>query len=296
MNAFFKILSENDVGGTGGHQSGPLVPKGAAKHFPELPSRTELNPRKSIEVSWDGADWISYNFIHYNNKIIEGKTRDEYRITSITPSFLRKCGAIVGDILLFERLSETRYRARIIPMSTTDFNTILESGFEISKNVYELDESAIREFDSINDSFKKGDYEIPDTWSKSKVRKGQYHFRQDVIDNFASNCCIPKCSVDNSRFLVAGHIVSWKEDRLNRLNPQNGLSLCPNHHLAFDFGYFTLEDDNDSIRLLSSESGNEEVYPAKELKKIHGRKLRPWIGYRPGSVFIAWHRKNIFLK
>ncbi|MCH7879618.1 MAG: hypothetical protein IH914_09940, partial [candidate division Zixibacteria bacterium] len=104
MNAFFKILSENDVGGTGGHQSGPLVPKGAVSLFPHLPSKTKLNPRESIEVSWDGVNWSGYQFIHYNNKLIEGKTRDEYRITSITPAFLRQRGSRVGNILLLERL------------------------------------------------------------------------------------------------------------------------------------------------------------------------------------------------
>ncbi len=104
MNAeIIKKLSANDVGETGGHQAGILVPKDARvlAFFPAL-DPTIKNPRQSLVIreATSGARW-DFNFIYYNNQRFGG-TRNEYRLTCMT-AFLRSANAKAGDELVFAR-------------------------------------------------------------------------------------------------------------------------------------------------------------------------------------------------
>ncbi|ARB90777.1 MULTISPECIES: EcoRII N-terminal effector-binding domain-containing protein [Legionella] len=97
-----KKLSANDIGITGGHQAGILVPKDPAilGFFPKLDS-TIKNPRILLVVRelHDNSRW-EFNFIYYNNKFFDG-TRNEYRLTCMT-KYLKAASAKVGDNLIFQ--------------------------------------------------------------------------------------------------------------------------------------------------------------------------------------------------
>lgn len=73
-----------------------------------------------------------------------------------------------------------------------------------------------------------------------KVRLGQRFFRSTVLGNYNSQCCI--CGLPIESLLIASHIVPWKIDTTNRLNPQNGMSLCAIHDKAFDRGLLTIDE------------------------------------------------------
>ena len=96
-----KTLSSNDVGTTGGHQAGILVPKQKEilSFFPHLNSEVK-NPRTVLVVReiGDNSRW-EFNYIYYNNKFFGG-TRNEYRLTGMT-KFLRAIAAKEGDDLVF---------------------------------------------------------------------------------------------------------------------------------------------------------------------------------------------------
>lgn len=98
-----KKLSANDIGSTGGHQAGILVPKEKEilTFFPSLDSN-QKNPRNNILVreKSDGTLW-SFNFIYYNNKFFGG-TRNEFRLTCMT-QYLRAVNSKVGDDLIFSK-------------------------------------------------------------------------------------------------------------------------------------------------------------------------------------------------
>ena len=102
---FTKTLQKNDLGITGGHQSGILIPKSNIELLNFLPRLDNgvKNPDAWIEcLDEDDISW-KLRYIHYNNKFHdEGGTRDEYRITHIMP-FLRKMGAMTGDIFHIKR-------------------------------------------------------------------------------------------------------------------------------------------------------------------------------------------------
>lgn len=97
-----KKLSANDIGLTGGHQAGILVPKDPVvlNFFPVLTSVTK-NPRLTLVVREldDNSRW-EFNFIYYNNKFFGG-TRNEYRLTCMT-KYLKAVAAKVDDDLIFQ--------------------------------------------------------------------------------------------------------------------------------------------------------------------------------------------------
>lgn len=110
-----KVLTPNDVGTTGSHQAGIAVPRQDAMlaFFPALDA-TKYNPRQSLlfrEIG--GIDEWPLNFIYYNGKLHGRSTRNEYRLTGLTP-FFRKHKATVGDILQLGRTQTGRWTIELV--------------------------------------------------------------------------------------------------------------------------------------------------------------------------------------
>lgn len=100
-----KVLSSNDVGATGAHQGGILIPKKVEilDFFPQLDRQAE-NPRVIIRFTDDLDQIWKFNYIYYNNRL-RGGTRNEFRLTGMT-AFLKSSNAREGDILIFEKNNE----------------------------------------------------------------------------------------------------------------------------------------------------------------------------------------------
>ena len=122
-----KKLSANDLGETGGHQAGILVPRQRAvlDFFPALDSRVK-NPRTVISVreAPGGSSW-NFNYIYYNTKILGLGTRNEFRLTGMT-GFLRSINAKVGDELWFARDAGLRYTVRLVRATGLVDNATIE--------------------------------------------------------------------------------------------------------------------------------------------------------------------------
>lgn len=98
---FRKHLSANDVGTTGGHQGGILIPKGEKELLAILPwlDPAVKNPDAWIECVDDSGNILRFRFVYYNNKLHDTNgTRNEYRITHMTGWF-RDIGARENDEL-----------------------------------------------------------------------------------------------------------------------------------------------------------------------------------------------------
>ncbi len=136
-NEIRKRLSANDVGETGGHQAGILVPKEEQilSFFPDL-DRAAKNPRMTLVMRErsDATRW-EFNFIYYNNRFFGG-TRNEFRLTVMT-KYLRAADAKVGDELIFTRDDNGSYvidLARMPAASTpisTDGVLVLSGGWKV---------------------------------------------------------------------------------------------------------------------------------------------------------------------
>jgi hypothetical protein len=106
-----KILSANDIGGTGAHQAGMHIPKVEAilSFFPSLNPK-EKNPRHVLNfydesnIKWELA------FIYYNNKFFGG-TRNEFRLTRMT-KFFKSSNLKEGDELILLQTTEGQYKLK----------------------------------------------------------------------------------------------------------------------------------------------------------------------------------------
>ena len=130
-----KTLSANDVGETGGHQAGILVPKDREilSFFPTLNPR-EKNPRVTLAFREpDGITRWDFNFIYYNNRFFGG-TRNEYRLTCMT-KFLRARNAAVGDMVVLSKDTEGRRQVDLkrsnIPEVTENDVLVLSGGWKV---------------------------------------------------------------------------------------------------------------------------------------------------------------------
>ena len=108
-----KLITANDIGLTGSHQAGILIPKTLTWFFPLLDEHT-LNPDRWLTVTTGYGDSHLSRYIHYNNKIVTEKgTRDEFRITRIVPA-LRSAGASAGSVVEFARQSMDEYTLDVV--------------------------------------------------------------------------------------------------------------------------------------------------------------------------------------
>lgn len=103
-----KKLSQNDLGLTGSHQAGMLIPKRKEilGFFPYL-NPEEKNPRCVLHFEDDAGTIWRFNYIYYNNKFYGG-TRDEYRLTGMT-AFLRTSKLVVEDTVILVRHDDGEY-------------------------------------------------------------------------------------------------------------------------------------------------------------------------------------------
>ncbi len=114
---FSKTLSANDVGATGGHQGGILIPKTEAELLSFLPTLNPKikNPDAWIECEDETGTTRQFRFVYYNNRLHdEGGTRNEYRITYMTKYF-REIGAREGEQLEISKDDASNtYKIRLV--------------------------------------------------------------------------------------------------------------------------------------------------------------------------------------
>lgn len=127
----------------------------------------------------------------------------------------------------------------------------------------------------------------------SKARVGQDFFRKAVLSAYDSKCCITGLSVP--RLLVASHIVPWRDDEHNRLNPRNGLLLSMLHDKAFDSGMIAIDEDM-SIRVSRTEAVSKDPFFESSILAFEGKKIQLPDKFQPDLDFLAYHRENIFEK
>jgi Restriction endonuclease EcoRII, N-terminal len=131
---FSKTLSANDVGATGGHQGGILIPKSDTELLAFLPSLdpTIKNPDAWIECEDENGIRRQFRFVYYNNRLHDAHgTRNEYRVTYMT-SYFREMGARAGDAFsISQSEGEANYAIRIIRAQVSHTEIEKEPGIRI---------------------------------------------------------------------------------------------------------------------------------------------------------------------
>ena len=126
---------------------------------------------------------------------------------------------------------------------------------------------------------------------QTKTRIGQNFFRKAVLSAYNYRCCITGLSIP--KLLVASHIVPWRIDSANRLNPSNGLALSVLHDKAFDLGMITINADM-TVRVSKREYSVGDMFFVTVLKSYDGKSITLPDKFRPDDDFLSYHRQNIF--
>lgn len=126
-----------------------------------------------------------------------------------------------------------------------------------------------------------------------KVRVNQSFFRATVLAAYNNKCCITGLAVPE--LLNASHIIPWSVDKINRVNPQNGLCLNAIHDRAFDRGLLTITTNyrvkiSSNIRSVSSIDSLKIFFLDFDDVRITLPDK-----FAPNVDFLDYHNKNIFI-
>lgn len=126
----------------------------------------------------------------------------------------------------------------------------------------------------------------------TEQRIKQHFFRRAVLSSYRGRCCMSGLS--EPRLLIASHIVPWRKDKANRLNPSNGLCLSAIHDKAFDKGLIALSDD---FRVLVSTElkRSESDFIKSVILPLDGRPIELPERFVPDASFVARHREDEFV-
>ena len=132
-----------------------------------------------------------------------------------------------------------------------------------------------------------------DLIAETKMRRGQALFRATVLSAYQNRCCIT--GLDDARLLNASHIVPWRDDPANRLNPRNGLCLSALHDRAFDRGLITFDDD---LRLLLSPEldRSQSHFLSQAFAAYAGRQIEQPEKFAPDITLLRHHREQVFIE
>lgn len=123
-----------------------------------------------------------------------------------------------------------------------------------------------------------------------KSRVGQAKFASEIKDAYANVCCFPRCSISDSRFLVASHIARWADNEELRGHLGNGLCLCLMHDKAFELGLFTLNLDFEVYVNRKERTGTSLFL--NELLSFEGKKIR-LSSTPPLAAALLEHQKRV---
>ena len=160
---------------------------------------------------------------------------------------------------------------------------------------------AIECLDTLADMKQSLDEELADEFSDyegsnrvvvTTARIGQNLFRKSVLSAYNNRCCISGLS--HPKFLIASHIVPWRDDPQNRLNPCNGLCLSVLHDKAFDQGLLAITGDM-TVVVSPQLKQSPDTFLKESVLAFEGKSIELPEKFMPDEVFLSHHFQNIFI-
>lgn len=131
---------------------------------------------------------------------------------------------------------------------------------------------------------------IVPTYSEYQNRKYQHIFRKIVLDR-DGKCLI--CCIENSKIIQACHIKPYKDsNEIEKYDFNNGITLCSNHHILFDNGLFSF-DENWNIKISKEINEFDDDLFFRQYDNCHKKTL---IKFSSSNDYTKFHYSNIFIK
>ena len=125
-----------------------------------------------------------------------------------------------------------------------------------------------------------------------KTRVNQNFFRSSVLSSYYQKCCVTGIEIPD--FLVASHIIPWRSNKEQRMNPRNGLCLNSIHDKAFDKGFLTVTTDY-KIKISDAIFEHKENESISDFfLKYNTQKISLPDKFFPSQEFLEYHNNNIF--
>lgn len=246
--------------------------------------------------SFEGSDF-ALPFFHLKNakgKFWRLKFNDNYEggRPQTIPTLKRDVNYAILEDELFDFLQDANARQELI-------DAVVAAWFS-SKG------KAIEDILQVNQDFNDStsteqqpveDWENYDKQPKIYLKKSvviNAFFRKAVVHLYDYKCAFCRLKVTKSliqNIVDGAHIKPFS--RFYDSKVDNGISLCKNHHWAFDQGLFTIKDD---YKIIISKNLDEDSPNAKPIKNFEGEiiLLPSSEKYFPRLEAIKWHRKNVF--
>lgn len=128
-----------------------------------------------------------------------------------------------------------------------------------------------------------------------RQRIDQDAFRTMIMNNYNQTCAIT--GINDSRLLIASHIIPWSKRVDTRLNPENGICLSALYDKAFDQGLITIRPDDYTILLSSSlrDTLTHNVY-SEHFGRIENKKIILPEEHKPSFEFLQYHNEVLFVR
>jgi len=125
-----------------------------------------------------------------------------------------------------------------------------------------------------------------------RIRVNQSFFRSTILASYNFTCCIT--GIQQSEFLIAGHIKPWSIDEKNRLNPRNGILTNALHDKAFENGFITIDTDYrvkiSPLLLKHRKSDSIQNY----FSQYEGKQIILPSRFLPDVEFLKYHNQERF--
>jgi putative restriction endonuclease len=142
--------------------------------------------------------------------------------------------------------------------------------------------------------FEKGGaiYTTEEIKDEEKVFVRNAAFRRNIVSLYKQHCALCRLKIisrDNQNIVDGAHIKPFSEFRDDLFD--NGLSLCKNHHWAFDRGWFGISDDY-RIIVPDGRFHEETSRDMRSLQDFDGETilLPNQETYNPRIASLQWHR------
>ena len=129
-----------------------------------------------------------------------------------------------------------------------------------------------------------------EAWVKQRIN--QNLFRKMVLAAYNNTCCIT--GLNDSRLLVAGHIMTWANLPEHRLDPSNGLCLNPLHDKAYERGLISIRPDY-TLAVSKELSSLKHTFAESGFRTLADRKITLPKRTAPNPTFLEHHFMNRFL-
>lgn len=249
--SFFKFISANDSGETGGHQSGFLMPKNVISAMFERTGVRGENFTEEIRIEWQDGYVTDSCFKYYGIS-----TRNEYRLTRFGREFDFSNRISTGDVLVLSKVKDLYFKAFVLKTENEIDNFLntfglspVDSGSIISLLQKYVEPNEEDEFEKFFKSLA-GNFPTTDLMSemarlidlKINDRESEINTNPDkkLLDWTASEYRLFRfienrlhLSQVNAGFSNLDDFINMANTILNRRKSRAGKSL--EHHLSFIF-------------------------------------------------------------